>query len=41
MSITRDELEVAPLPPMFKVLLYGNSHLRQVIDDILRILQWV
>ena len=30
-SITRSELVGAPLPPDFKVLMYGNSHLRQVI----------
>lgn len=29
-STTREELSEAPLPPNFKVLFYGNSHLRQV-----------
>ena len=30
-SITRSEMAGAPLPPDFKILMYGNSHLRQVI----------
>lgn len=28
--VDRDKLAKAPLPPMARVLVYGNSHLRQV-----------
>lgn len=32
-SISRSDLVGAPLPSGFKVLMYGNSHLRQVISN--------
>lgn len=34
-SVTLSQLLEAPLPPDFKVLVYGNSHLRQVVESIM------
>eukprot|EP00752_Nemacystus_decipiens_P012752 g11292.t2 len=34
-SVTRRQLSDAPLPPGFKVLVYGNSHLRQVVEALM------
>lgn len=34
-SITRSDLRQAPLPPNFKVLLYGNSYVRQVVEAMM------
>lgn len=34
-SVTRSDLRQAPLPPNFKVLVYGNSYLRQVVEGLM------
>ncbi|CAN0025713.1 unnamed protein product, partial [Ectocarpus sp. 12 AP-2014] len=34
-DISQSELAEAPLPPNFKVLMYGNSHMRQVSETIM------
>eukprot|EP00903_Cladosiphon_okamuranus_P011189 g10558.t1 len=34
-SVTRFDLRQAPLPPDFKVLVYGNSFLRQVVEGMM------
>lgn len=34
-SVTRLDLRQAPLPPNFKVLVYGNSYLRQVVEGMM------
>lgn len=38
-SMTPSQLAEVPLPPNFKVLAYGNSHLRQVIESMMCIFQ--
>ncbi|CAM9508172.1 unnamed protein product [Laminaria digitata] len=38
-SVTRSDLEGEPLPPNFKVLAYGNSHLRQVVEALVCMFQ--
>ncbi|CAN0475847.1 unnamed protein product, partial [Laminaria digitata] len=32
--VSRDLFKTDPLPPNFKMLFYGNSHLRQVVEGI-------
>eukprot|EP00903_Cladosiphon_okamuranus_P012673 g11853.t1 len=34
-SVTPYQISKAPLPPGFKVLMYGNSHLRQVLEALM------
>ncbi|CAM9224832.1 unnamed protein product [Scytosiphon promiscuus] len=34
-SMTASQLAEAPFPPGFKVLVYGNSHLRQVVESMM------
>ncbi|CAN0198178.1 unnamed protein product [Scytosiphon promiscuus] len=34
-SVTTSQLAEAPLPPGFKVLLYGNSYLRQMVESMM------
>lgn len=38
-SVSRSSLDGQPLPPNFKVLTYGNSHLRQIVEAMVCMFQ--